>query len=182
MYRLRQLEEVSILRQLSLRPHANILTFIDSWEHSNRLFIRTELASCGDFAAFLLSIADTGALDESRLWKVMYELSSGLKHIHANNFVHLDLKPSNILITQAGSLKIADFGMSLLVASDGLVGSLSPAIPMSGDGGEFLWTEPVDASAVPSPILDREMEGDREYLCPEALNGSQVGTPADVFS
>ena len=114
----------------------------------------------------------------------MYELSSGLRHIHSNNFVHLDLKPSNILITQSGSLKIADFGMSLLISSEGIVGSLSPAIPMSGQDGEFLWTEleSATAAAVPSPILDREIEGDREYLCPEALNGSQVGTPADIFS
>ena len=113
---------------------------------------------------------------------MLYELSSGLQYIHSNNFVHLDLKPSNILITKSGSLKIADFGMSLIISSEGIVGSLSPAIPRSGHDGEFLWSEPENVPAVPSPILDREMEGDREYLCPEALNGSQVGTPADIYS
>jgi mitosis inhibitor protein kinase SWE1 len=35
-----------------------------------------------------------------------------LKHIHDTGFIHLDLKPANILITFEGVLKIADFGMA----------------------------------------------------------------------
>jgi len=35
-----------------------------------------------------------------------------LKHIHDSGFIHLDLKPANILITFEGVLKIADFGMA----------------------------------------------------------------------
>ncbi len=36
----------------------------------------------------------------------------GLKHIHDSGFIHLDLKPANILVTFEGVLKIADFGMA----------------------------------------------------------------------
>lgn len=36
----------------------------------------------------------------------------GLKHIHDTGFIHLDLKPANVLITFEGVLKIADFGMA----------------------------------------------------------------------
>jgi mitosis inhibitor protein kinase SWE1 len=35
-----------------------------------------------------------------------------LKHIHKSGFIHLDLKPANILITFEGVLRIADFGMA----------------------------------------------------------------------
>lgn len=38
--------------------------------------------------------------------------NQGLKHIHDSGFIHLDLKPANILITFEGVLKIADFGMA----------------------------------------------------------------------
>ena len=36
----------------------------------------------------------------------------GLKHLHDTGFIHLDLKPANVLITFEGVLKIADFGMA----------------------------------------------------------------------
>jgi mitosis inhibitor protein kinase SWE1 len=36
----------------------------------------------------------------------------GLKHVHDCGFIHLDLKPANILITFEGVLKIGDFGMA----------------------------------------------------------------------
>lgn len=35
-----------------------------------------------------------------------------MKHIHDSGYIHLDLKPANILITFEGVLKIADFGMA----------------------------------------------------------------------
>ena len=38
--------------------------------------------------------------------------SQGIKYIHDHSFLHLDLKPGNILITFEGVLKIADFGMA----------------------------------------------------------------------
>lgn len=38
--------------------------------------------------------------------------SQGLKFIHDSNFIHLDLKPANILIDFGGWLKIADFGLA----------------------------------------------------------------------
>ena len=178
--RLRQLEEVSILHQLSREPHPHIIPFVDSWEYASRLYIRTHLAPCGDLALFLMSLSDVGGMGEARVWKVLYELSSGLQHIHAHNFLHLDLKPSNILITSAGSLQIADFGMSTIMTDAGTVGGVSPALPTAVDG-EFVWDDSKGSVPVPSPILDREVEGDREYLCPEALDGT-VGREADVYS
>lgn len=121
-------------------------------------------------------------MGEIRVWKTLCELSNGLAHIHKNNFIHLDLKPSNILITAQGSLQIADFGMSTILTLSGTIGAVSPALPDAVDG-EFVWREGQDGSVpVPSPIIDREVEGDREYLSPEALQKETIGRPADVYS
>jgi mitosis inhibitor protein kinase SWE1 len=175
---LRQLEEVSILHSLSLDPHPNVIQFIDSWEHARRLYIRTELAECGDLARFLEALGDTGGIGESRCWKILIELSGAIQHVHNHDLLHLDIKPSNILITMLGSLRLADFGMSTVSSPEGqAVASLSPALPQM-EGGEFVWRQ---EGTMPSPIVDREVEGDREYLCPEALGDGPVGRPADVY-
>jgi serine/threonine protein kinase len=37
----------------------------------------------------------------------------GLKHLHDNDMIHMDIKPSNVLIGLDGLYKIADFGLVL---------------------------------------------------------------------
>lgn len=193
--RLRQLEEVAILTRLARQPHPNILTFVDSWEQTGRLHIRTELAECGDMSRYLLSLGDQRGLDEGRVWKVLAELSSALHHIHANGILHLDFKPSNILVTKEGALKVADFGMSVFrgtVSNDGLHSAdstrrPSPTFPSSPTGGDIYShhlaiTTSKLLGLTPGPVLDREIEGDREYLCPEALQDAEPGPESDIYS
>ena len=42
----------------------------------------------------------------------MLQLLCGLSYLHKNNIIHRDLKFSNLLITQGGILKLADFGLT----------------------------------------------------------------------
>lgn len=171
--RLRQLEEVSILKQLSHNPHPGIVKYSDSWEQGGRLYIRTELAECGDLARYLGSLGDTSGLDEGRVWKMLVELSSALEFIHNNGILHLDFKPSNVLLTREGSLKVADFGMSIFLHPHGTSASRCPTPT---------YDDPQEVPLFPSPLLDRELEGDREYLCPEVLHDAAPGPEADVYS
>jgi Nif-specific regulatory protein len=47
------------------------------------------------------------------LYDVILQIASGLHHIHHLGIVHLDLKPSNILVNEAGRAKIMDFGVAI---------------------------------------------------------------------
>ena len=105
-----KLNEVNALRKLS--PSDHVVEFFDSWEDRGHLYIQTEFCEEGTLDVFLTQEGTKGRLDDFRIWKIISELSMGLKHVHEFGFIHLDLKPANVLITFEGTLKIADFGMA----------------------------------------------------------------------
>jgi Nif-specific regulatory protein len=47
------------------------------------------------------------------LYDVILQIASALHHIHHLGIIHLDLKPSNILVDEAGRAKIMDFGVAV---------------------------------------------------------------------
>ncbi|KAG7098718.1 hypothetical protein E1B28_000631 [Marasmius oreades] len=159
-HRLRLREEVEILQHLAnksgSRGQPNVLAFADSWEEDEHLYICTELCDLGNFARFLWEYGRVfPRLDEARVWKIIADLSNGLRFIHDSGVIHLDLKPANIFVTGEGRFKIGDFGMA------------------------SLWPRPRTASTLFLGAFERE--GDKLYLAPEVLQGT-YGKAADVFS
>ena len=51
-------------------------------------------------------------ITEDELWRILSHILIGLRHIHANGFLHLDIKPANIFIAQDLTVKIGDFGIA----------------------------------------------------------------------
>ncbi|KAJ5888792.1 hypothetical protein N7495_008833 [Penicillium taxi] len=106
----RRIREVEILKTLVNTEH--VVSFADSWEDNAHLYIQTEFCEEGSLDVFLAQAGLKARLDDFRIWKILLELSLGLKHVHDAGFIHLDLKPANILVTFEGVLKIGDFGMA----------------------------------------------------------------------
>ncbi|KAJ5896596.1 uncharacterized protein N7473_005995 [Penicillium subrubescens] len=106
----RRIREVDILKALVSSDH--VVNFLDSWEVKGHLYIQTEFCEEGSLDVFLARAGLKARVDDFRIWKILLELALGLKHIHDNDFIHLDLKPANVLVTFEGVLKIADFGMA----------------------------------------------------------------------
>ncbi|KAJ5590140.1 hypothetical protein N7450_004112 [Penicillium hetheringtonii] len=117
----RRIREVEVLKTLTNSDH--IIHFFNSWEDFGHLYIQTEYCEEGSLDVFLAQAGLKARLDDFRIWKILLELSLGLKHIHDQGFIHLDLKPANILVTFEGVLKIGDFGMAVhWPAEDGIDG------------------------------------------------------------
>jgi serine/threonine protein kinase len=49
---------------------------------------------------------------------VVIPFLSTLAHLHACGIIHRDIKPENILVTDSGTLQLADFGLSIRGAHD----------------------------------------------------------------
>ncbi|CAF0897874.1 unnamed protein product [Adineta steineri] len=90
----------------ALATHSNILKIIRAWEERERLYIQTELCESN-----LLEYAREHSMNQSMIWHLLYQISQALDFLHSLYYVHMDVKPENILITSDGSLKLCDFGI-----------------------------------------------------------------------
>ncbi|KAK4540347.1 hypothetical protein LTR36_009304 [Oleoguttula mirabilis] len=106
-YKMREVETLK-----ALCGHEHIVELVDQWEAKGHLYIQTEFCENGTLKDFLLQTGFKGRLDDFRIWKILIELSHGVKSIHDSNFIHFDLKPANIFIDWEGGLKIGDFGLA----------------------------------------------------------------------
>jgi serine/threonine protein kinase len=63
-------------------------------------------------------ISRRGALDEAWIRKTFAELLNGLREVHSNKLLHLDIKPGNIYVRNDGTPLLIDFGAARQTLSD----------------------------------------------------------------
>jgi serine/threonine-protein kinase len=95
-------------------------------------------------------------LDVPARLRLFLQVARAVAHAHANLIVHRDLKPTNILVTEAGEVKLLDFGIAKLL-EDGQV-------------QETKLTQLAGRALTP------------DYAAPEQILGQPIGTAADVYS
>ena len=95
--------------------HPNIITVYDFGEEQGRIFMAMELLEGSD----LKDLIGSHALpDLERKLDVMEQVCEGLAFAHSMEVVHRDLKPGNIHVQPSGQVKILDFGLARLGASE----------------------------------------------------------------
>lgn len=97
--------EISILAGLD---HENIIQYYGTDEDEEKLYIFLELVSHGT----LEQAYQNCPFKESQVSHYTRQILQGLKYLHGCNVIHRDLKCANILVTEFGNIKLADFGLS----------------------------------------------------------------------
>ena len=108
-------DEVETLKTLD---HPNIISVVEIIEDTTKLNIVTEICTGGELFDRILN---SQPFTENSAANFMYQILSGLIHIHSSGFIHRDLKPENILFLNNkpdSSLKIIDFGVSKRITSN----------------------------------------------------------------
>ena len=140
--------------------HPNIVTLFSVEDDGDIRFLTMELVDGQSLDRVLMP----GGLPIARVIELGIGLADALAAAHEKGVVHRDLKPANVMVTRDGRVKVLDFGIAKLAASDPN-GELSQAAtsgaPLSGEG-QALGTVP--------------------YMAPEQVRGEAVDARTDLFA
>lgn len=96
-------------RSLAGLVHPNVVALHDLVEHDGRPFLIMEYVDGGNLEQWL-AVHDTLSLDGALT--LLGQIAAPVSAAHARGLLHLDLKPSNILITPTGQVKLVDFTLA----------------------------------------------------------------------
>ncbi|XP_072257059.1 serine/threonine-protein kinase 10 [Pyxicephalus adspersus] len=99
--------EIDILASCN---HPNIVKLLGAFYYENKLWIMIEFCQGGAVDAIMLEL-DRG-LTEPQIQAICKQMLEALAYLHSMKIIHRDLKAGNVLLTQDGDIKLADFGVS----------------------------------------------------------------------
>ena len=99
-------QELLLTRQIA---HYNVIRIFDISVSEGRRFISMEYIDGEDLSSFLRS---KGVLQPNEAAAIIEQICKGLAAAHAEDVVHRDLKPQNILMDKRGRVCITDFGLA----------------------------------------------------------------------
>lgn len=142
--------------------HPNIITVYDISQANGTDFIAMEFVS----GKTLTQFAAHKRLPVPVMLNLATQIADALAAAHAAGIVHRDIKPANIMVTEAGAVKVLDFGLAKLA-------------------------EPASSDSAPTQTLHHrsgvhtergKIVGTVAYMSPEQAEGKPVDARSDIFS
>ncbi len=93
----------------SLGAHPNIVAIYDIGQDDSLHYIVMELVEGRDLKEI---IRERAPLEVAEAFSVARQVASALAFAHQRGLVHRDVKPQNIMVTDAGNAKVTDFGIA----------------------------------------------------------------------
>lgn len=149
--------EVEAAAQLT---HPNIVNAFDAGEFDGHYFLVMEYVRGQDLRR---RIRQSGPLSISLALNYLLQAAQGLEYAHKRGVIHRDVKPSNLLLSDDGTVKVLDLGLSLVTREAG----------------------PAFEASVPQTDLTEtgQVMGTVDFMSPEqALHAHEVDPRCDIYS
>ena len=147
-------------RTLAALNHPHIAAIYGTDESGGVPALVLELLE-GDTLAGVLARAPRQRLPPQKALSIVRQIAEALESAHDKGIVHLDLKPSNVMVTADGRVKVLDFGLATALGDD--------------DGGNS--DAPSMATAAQGLIV-----GSPAYMSPEQAQGQPTDKRTDVWA
>lgn len=158
------------LRHFFAGKHQHVVRYYSAWAEDNHMIIQNEYCNGGSLADKI----SQEALSAVELRRFLLHVTEGLRYIHSEGLVHLDIKPGNIFISKEKKMNITNYDS----ADDGF-----EDLEESSMYEEELTYKIGDLGHVTSITNPQVEEGDCRYLPNEILHEDYSHlTKADVFS
>ncbi|KAI1120257.1 kinase-like domain-containing protein [Nemania abortiva] len=173
------LEEAKIYETLLLNPHKNIAQYHGCLVEDGMFH-----ALCIEkYPTTLSALIDKDAdLSEEEKKRIMQDIRAGVAHLHSVGFVHNDLNPTNIMLTDDGTAVVIDFDSA---RPTGEPLGLKGATPFWEVDSKFslpendlqqvdqiertLFKDPADEASTPPPVDDEQIPGKDELGTSEVV-------------
>lgn len=100
------IKEAKILSEVH---HPYIVNVLEVFEENNTAYIAMESIAGNSLKD---KLAKEGMLPEAEVLRYIHQIGEALQFVHQKNILHLDIKPSNILIDKDNNARLIDFGVS----------------------------------------------------------------------
>lgn len=129
--------------------HHNIVKIYDYGEHNNLPYIVNEYMKSQTLRD-TLNYKKNLTLNEA--CQIMLQLCDAMIEVHSKNIIHRDIKPQNIYYGSDGTIKLSDFGISVLLNS------------------------PLNVNE------NKKVMGTVQYLAPELVYGKKCSFQSDIYA
>ncbi|MGE0431878.1 MAG: serine/threonine-protein kinase [Planctomycetota bacterium] len=130
--------------------HPNVVGVVNAGKHEDYIYLVMEYV---DGITLQDRLKISGKLSPDETATIIEQTLEGLQAAHDAGIIHRDIKPDNVMITQKGEVKIADFGLARDV--DKRMDGITVA-------GQVMGTPP--------------------YMSPEQWDGKELGAETDMYS
>src|SRR5262245_40501802 len=152
-------------RRLADISHPNIPRVLDVPPHNGERFVVMDYVD-----GRTLRVCLHAPLAPRRTLEIVIQIAEALAAAHEHGIVHCDVKPSNVVLTRRGQVKVLDFGISRYFART------AADADTRTDHGPATELAPVSSASVDA------IQGTEGYIAPEVLRREPFDGRADLFA